>query len=270
MHLITSGQLPTDAGPQPFKLYRTPAGKWIGVVVMRTPAGPVKLAASCEEAVLRAALEGSLAAALMRVRAQIAANPAAAGSIFGKVWRGIKKVGRGVGQTVSNLAQLRIKRALQSAVRTATSAVPGGAQALRLASQAAPALAFLPGGAAVAAAARVMRAAQQGSPRARLGVRRITAAARQGNPQAQQLAAALMQAVRLLQQAAPATAGHWQQLPNGQEVYVPAAQASGPGLDYLWDQLRPRFGYRRDTADVLTRRKAYRRGIEALASRALS
>jgi hypothetical protein len=276
-----------QATPENPIVKRMPSGKWVAICFVQTPAGPVALAATVHESTLRAALQSEAAKALGAL-VERARNGAVAGSIFGKAFRSIKRIGRGLGSTVSNLARGRLKKALQAAARTAQAAsplnlIPGGAklqrQALQLATKAAPFLP-VPGAAALAsmitparlaAAQRVMSAAQRGAPKARAALHRITSRARAGDARARQIAALLAQAARLLQPQAVAGAayGRWVQTPQG-EVFVPdgagGAQSSGAGLDYVLDQLRPRLGYRRDTADVLTRRKAYRRGLQALAT----
>lgn len=245
------------------RLRKLPSGKWIGVVRVQTPRGPVMLAATCHEDVIRAALQSSMAQALMRLQ-QARAQGAVSGSIFSSVFNRVKKIGKGIGQTVSNLARLRIKKALQAAARTAMAAAPIAAIAVP---GAAAALAVTP--ARLASAQRFLSAARRGAPKARMAVQRITAKARAGDPRARQIALLLTQAMKLMQQQ-PAAAGsllgqHGRYViaAGGQQVFIPAA-AGGPGMDYVLDQLRPRLGYRKDVAGVLTRRKAYRSGLAAI------
>jgi hypothetical protein len=56
--------------------------------------------------------------------------------------------------------------------------------------------------------------------------------------------------------------GTWTTAANGAQVFVPNAYAGGP----LWDTMRPRLGYRAESAVPLTTRRAYRGGIDALAT----
>lgn len=269
---------------------RSAQGNWLGICDCPTGAGNVRLTMSVDESVLAAAMRSQAARALQQLLLQ-RQNGAVSGSIFDKAFKTIKRVGRGVGNTVSNLARLRLKKALRSAVSTAQAAsplnlVPGGArlqrQALQLARQAAP---FVPGAGPLAALAitpqklaaaqRFMSAAQRGAPKARAAVHRITARARAGDARAKRIAALLLQAAKLMQGSgggavAGAAFGRWQTTPGGQQVFVPDVQSSGAGMDYLLSQLRPRLGYRRDTADVLTMRKAIRRGQQAMAARSVA
>jgi hypothetical protein len=227
----------------------------------------VVLAATVTEEMIRKAL-------MSRVwRDLLAAKQAGATSGFlGGLFKKLKKIAKGSLSVVSNLARLKIGKALKSAVSLVKEGLPVVALAI-------PGLGLVAGPVMTAASSLLSRAAK-GDPRAKAALAKNAAAARQGDPAALRrsrilTAAAMKQrANRRRAGAMPVRApldpelaaiagqGGWRTAASGQQVWDPHALASG----VLWDQLRPRLGFRSTSVAPLTSRTAYADGVNVLAS----
>ena len=309
---ITSAAIP----PGTFKLYRSPEGAWLGVACVQTAAGPVYVCAKAHERTAMALIAQRMAAAKR--------GGAAAGGIFGDIFKKVSKLVtapvRTIGKVASKIAKGDVLGALRSGVRGAlqaspTSLIPGATRfqegiirrAAPLVAKLAPLATFIPGIGPVAApmlgaGARLLARAYRGDPRARQNITALRQAAPQ-NPGAQSVALLLARLHRAEQGLARMRAargqrgggggllasllgggggggglgsllgafagesphGTWTTASNGEHVFVPnayAATAGGP----LWDTLRPRLGYRSEAGVPLTTRRAYREGINTLAT----
>lgn len=260
--------------PLPMQLFKTADGRWLGTITIATPTGPIKLAASANEATIRAVLLSQLMQQLQAARQQ-----GASAGFLGGLIRKIGRIAKGGLSVVSNLARGRIAAALKSAVSLVREGLPVVALAI-------PGLGLVSAG-IITAASSLLSRARQGDPRAKAALASNAEAARRGDPAARRRQRILV-ASAMKQRANRARAGRgqrgvrtyspsqqsaqelsalsgqgsWTTAQDGSPVFTPSAMAGG----VVWDQLRPHLGFRTDANSYITSRRAYADGLGVLAS----
>lgn len=255
---------PLMFGPYParIRLTRDEQGIWNACAVLRTAKGDITFHASADERAILAAL-------VRRAQAQPATPPdgAASGDFFRDLSRKLKRAARKIAASKAVRGVMGVvNKVMKSPIfRAVASIIPGAGLTL----------------ASVDAARGLLSAVEKGSPKALRALEQIEGAARKGNPLAVQSLAAVRSTFEALDRVAP---NRGADAVSGAEI-LPAAQAeharllpataatqtwthSGPpaALRWVWDELRPRQGYRTEE-QAFTTREAYRGGLDVLAAR---
>jgi len=239
----------TNFGPYPgtLRVNRTPEGVWTAIAVVRTAHGDRTFSAICDEnEILRVLVE--------RAKFQVSGGAESGFINFKKLSRSLKKVARSIAnnKVVKGVMKTVNKVVNNPLVRGMLSAIPGVGVTL----------------AAIDSAKALLGAIEKGDVKAVANLAKIENAAREGSPLAAQSLLAVRATFETLQRVAPnrpasAVSGAAIAPMVQQEAARISAGRGRGGARWLYDELRPRQGYRTE-AQAYTAREAYRQGLDVL------